>query len=149
MSIDIKEVQKLRQESGYGVVECKKALEEAQGDVKKANEILKKAGAMKAQKKAEREIKQGLIEAYVHCDKVGALIALGCETDFVARNEGFKELAHDIAMQVVSMDPKDKEELLSQSFVKDPSKTIKQLIEEKVGQIGENIQIIDFKRLSL
>lgn len=105
--IEAKLVGDLRARTGAGIVDCKKALEEAGGDMEKAIEILRKTGALKAAKKnAERQTSEGLIEAYVHSNgKVGALIELQCETDFVARNADFKELAHEIAMQVVAMSP--------------------------------------------
>ncbi len=105
--IEAKLVGELRAQTGAGIVDCKKALEEAGGDVKKAVEVLRKTGALKAAKKnAERQTAEGLIEAYVHSNgKVGALIELQCETDFVARNADFKELGHEIAMQIVAMSP--------------------------------------------
>lgn len=105
--IDAKTVADLRAKTGAGIVDCKNALEEAGGDAQKATEILRAKGAAKAAKKsAERKTAAGLVDAYVHADgRVGALVELRCETDFVARNPEFKELAHDIAMQVVALDP--------------------------------------------
>lgn len=147
--ITTKDIQKLRAETGFGIIECKKALEQADGDYKKALDVIKKSGAMKAAKRADRETKQGIVEAYVHEGKIAATVVLGCETDFVAKNEQFKELAHNIAMQIASMNPKDNEELLGQSFIKDPSMTIKELIEQSIGKTGENIQVINYNRLSL
>lgn len=148
-STNTKDLLKLRAETGLGVVDCKKTLEEANGDYAKALEIAKKKGALKAVKKSEREIKQGVVEAYIHEGKIGAMISLGCETDFVAKNELFKNLAHDLAMQIASMDPKNREELLGQSYIKDNDLTIKDLIEKTIAKTGENIQIIDFVRYSL
>ena len=105
--IDAKTVAELRARTGAGMVDCKKALEEAGGDAERAIEVLRKKGAMKAAKKsAERETAEGLIGSYVHSNgKVGALVELQCETDFVARNPEFKELAYDIAMHIVAMNP--------------------------------------------
>ena len=147
--IDTKDVAKLRAESGFGVMECKKALDEAKGDYEKALLIVKKQGKVKAEKKADREIKNGVVEAYVHEHVIGAMVILGCESDFVAKTPQFLELAHDIAMQVASMDPKDVKELLAQTFIKDQDQTIQDLVHNAVGKIGENIKIVEFKRYSL
>lgn len=147
--ISSKEIQTLRAKTGVGVMDCKKVLEEAKGDQKKAEEILKKCGAMKALKKAERNASQGLIESYVHDGRVGVLLEINSETDFVARNPEFKELAHDIAMQIASMDPKDVNVLKKQEFIKDPAITIEELVHSKIAKIGENIQIKRFIRYKL
>ena len=131
-------------------MECKKALEQAGGDEVKAMKILEKKGAEKAAKKSERETKQGLIEAYIHNNgKVGVLLEINCETDFAARNEQFKELAHDLAMHIAAMNPKNQKELLIQLFIKDEQKTIDDLIKEAIGKIGENIKIGKFVRLEI
>lgn len=105
--IDSKLVQQLRQITGAGIVDCQKALQEADGDLAKAQDILRKKGAIKAAKKmAEREAKEGVVASYIHATgKVGALVELNCETDFVARNDEFKQLAYDIAMHVAASDP--------------------------------------------
>lgn len=150
MSVTMEEVQKIRQESGAGVMDSKKALEEAGGDYKKALDILKKRGAIVAAKKAARSAEQGLIEAYVHGKgKIGVLAEVNCETDFVARNPEFQELAHDIALQVSAMKPASVEELLAQPYIKDDSITIKDLINSKVGKLGENIRVKRFIRYEL
>lgn len=145
----VEDVQKLRKESGFGVMECKKALKDADGNFSEAKKLLAKKGAMKAEKRKDRETSQGVVETYIHDGKIGAIVILGCETDFVARNEQFKALAHDIAMQIASMDPKDEKELMGQAFIKDPSLTIGDLVQEHIGKIGENIKVVDFKRMSL
>lgn len=148
--ISSKEIRELRTKTGVGIMDCKKALQEAKGDQKKAADILKKSGAMKALKKAERNTSQGLIESYIHGDdKTGVLLELNCESDFVARNSEFKALAHDLAMQIASMDPKDVDALKKQEFIKDPAMTINDLLNEKIGKIGENIQIKRFIRYKL
>lgn len=194
--IDAKMVADLRARTGAGMGDCKKALEEAGGDAEKAIEILRKTGAAKAAKKsAERNTAEGIVTSYVHSNgKVGALVELQCETDFVARNPDFKELAYDIAMQVVAMAPlyiqpseipatmvekemniymnedalANKPEeikkkivegklnkwyedicLLNQLCIKDDSKTVAQLINEKVATIGEKIVVSRFFRLEL
>ena len=146
----IKQVKQLRQKTNISVMECKKALEETKGDEKKALEILSKRGVEKAIKKAEREAKQGLIEAYIHSNgKIGVILELNCETDFVARNQEFKELAHNLAMHIAAIEPKDKKELLEQPFIKDESKIIKDLINETIAKLGENIKIGKFTRLEI
>jgi elongation factor Ts len=146
----IEQIKKLRQKSGFSIMECKRALEETEGDEKKALKILEKKGAEKAIKKSTREAKQGLIEAYIHNDnKKGVILELNCETDFVARNEQFKKLAHDLAMHIAAMDPKDSKELLSQPFIKDEQKTIEDLLKETIAKLGENIKIGKFLRLEI
>lgn len=180
---------------GAGVVEIKEALEEAGGDEKEAVEILRKKGRKKAEKKLERVAKEGIIVSYIHSNgKVGSIVKLYCETDFVARNEEFKTLAKDIAMQVTAMNPKylrpedvpleiiqkereiwrgqlkkekkpkeimdkilagkekkfrEEVSLLTQPFVKNPELLVKELIAEKIGKIGENIQIGEFFRIEI
>lgn len=150
MLISSADIQKLRAKTSAGVMDCKKALLGAKGDFKTAEKILKKKGARRAQKKAARVALQGLIESYIHHgDKIGALVELNCETDFVARNPLFKELVHDLAMQVASMNPKNIKELLSQPYIKDQDMIVKELIEDRVLKIGENIQVKRFVRYEL
>jgi elongation factor Ts len=150
MAVSGKEIQKLREETGAGVMACKKALDEAGGNYEKALEILKAQGAVIAAKKAGREASEGLVEAYIHGGgRVGVLVEVNCETDFVARNPEFKELAHDIALQISAMAPETVEELLAQSFIKDDKLTIQELVHSKVGKLGENIQIRRFTRYAL
>ena len=148
--ITSKQIKELREKTGVGVMDCKKAMEEAKGNSKKAEEILKKCGAMKALKKADRKADQGLVETYSHgCGKIGVIVEINCETDFVARNTEFKEFCHDIALQIASMKPKDVAELKKQSFIKDLDVTIDELLTQKIGKIGENIQIKKFTRYEL
>ncbi len=131
-------------------MDCKSALEEAGGDEQKAMEVLKRKGLEKAEKKAEREIKAGLIDSYIHGNqKIGALLELGCESDFVARNENFKALSHDLCMQIVAANPQNVEELLLQPFIKDPEQTIQSLISEYISKLGENIKIGRFTRFEI
>jgi len=144
-----KNVQKLRKETGFGVMECKRALTDAKDDFKKAKQNLAKKGATKAEKRKDRATSSGIVESYIHNGRIGSIVVLGCETDFVAKNEQFKSLAHDLAMQIASMNPKNIQELLKQTFIKDQNMTIDELIKDHVGKIGENIQIADFKRLSI
>lgn len=147
--MDIETIKKLREQTGAGVMDASKALEEAGGNYDKAVEILKAKGVEKAAKKSDREIKAGKVFSYVHSGRVGALLKLGCETDFVAKNDAFVSLGNDIVMQIVSMGPENIEELLEQDFVKDASRKIKDLISDTVSKTGENITIVEFNHLSV
>lgn len=148
--ISAEQIKQLRQKTNISIMECKKALEKAEGDEKKALKILEKSGQKKAMKKSARETKQGLIEAYIHNNgKIGAILELSCETDFVAKNNQFKELAHDLAMHVAAMNPQDLKELLKQPFIKDEEKTIEDLINQTIAKLGENIKIRKFVRLEI
>jgi len=167
MSIDA--IRQLREETSCGVIDCKKALEEAKGDVNKAKEILRKRGLEMALKKESRVAKEGRVEAYIHHgSKIGVLLEVNCETDFVARNEDFCKFTRDVAMHIAALAPKyvkkeqvpaevlakesDKEAyykqtcLLSQPFVKDQSKSIQDYLNELIAKIGENIIIGRFIR---
>ena len=147
--IDASLVQKLRLETGAGIMECKKALAEANGDYERAKEIVQERGVSKAEKRADREAGAGLVHSYIHNGRVGVLLQLNCETDFVARNEQFKELAHNIVMQIASMNPQTNEELLASPYIKDPSMTIDALIKAAIAKIGENIKIGKFIRYEI
>ena len=147
---DIDKVKKIREATNLSVGEISRALVEAGGDEAKALELLKARGAEIAGKKSTREIKEGVVESYIHnTKKVGAIVALGSETDFVARNAEFQKLARDLAMQVASMNPQTVDELLSQPFIKDASLTVKDLIDQHIARLGENIKIGDFFRLEI
>ncbi len=149
-SVDIKLLKKLRDETSISVSECRQALEEANGDYAKALKLLNERAAEKAAKKADRETGEGLIEAYIHSNgKVGVMVEVLCETDFVARTDEFKHLAHEIAMQAAAMDPKDVAELLKQEYIKDGSKTIEQMVKEAIQKTGENIVVKQFVRYEL
>jgi elongation factor Ts len=142
-------LKRLREETQASISDCKKALEESNGDYDKAIEWLKKRGIEKAEKKADRETSQGVVEAYVHGGKVGVLVSVLCETDFVARTDEFKTLSHEVAMQIAAMDPKDVKELLGQEYIRDASLTIEDLLKQTIGKLGENIQIREFSRMEL
>ena len=143
-------VKQLREKTGASMMDCKKALEDAKGDENKATAILREKDKLTAMKKSERTADQGIIEAYIHANaKIGVLLELKCETDFVARNSEFKELAHDIAIHIAGMDSKDAGSLLEEPFVKDARMTIKALIEGKIGKLGENIKVGRFVRFEL
>ena len=143
-------VKQLRQETGAGVMECKKALEEAKGDLEKARQILKKRGIAKAEKKAERETKEGYVATYTHSNgKIGVMIEVYCESDFVARNDQFRQFAKELSLQIAAMAPKDRKELLSQAYIRDPNKTVEQLIKETIAKFGENIKVGRFERFEI
>lgn len=148
MNLDL--IKKLREETGVSISKCKEALEECKGDLEKAKKHLSKHGEKLASAKADRSTEKGLVECYVHPDgRIGVLVEINCETDFVARSDDFKELIHDVAMQIAATDPKDVKTLLEEEFIKDPSKKIKDLLVEKIGKLGENIQIKRFHRYEL
>lgn len=150
MKADIKLLKKLREESGIGIADCRKALEESGNDYKKALEWIKKHGIEKAAKKSDRETSQGLIEAYIHQGgRVGAMVELACETDFVARTDDFKNLAHELSMQVAAMNPKDVSSLLKQEYIRDGSMKIEDLVKQTIAKLGENIVIKKIFRISL
>jgi len=140
------DVKKLREETGAGVMDCKRALTEAGGDIEKAKVVIAKQGLAKAEKKASRETGAGLLEAYVHNNRVGVLLELRSETDFVARSEPVQVLAHDLVLQISAMAPATVEELLAQSFVKDESKTVETVLKGVIAQVGENLKIAQFAR---
>jgi elongation factor Ts len=188
-------VKKLRDKTGAGMMDCKRALEESKGDMDAAIDYLRKKGAATAAKRADKEANQGVVEAYIHAGgRIGVMIELNCETDFVAKTDGFKQLAHDIAMQIAAMNPQyiqrenitqatiDKEleiyreqaknegkpaeisdkiaqgrlekfyqefVLVEQSFIKDSGKTIKDIIDEEIGRVGEKITVKRFVRYQL
>lgn len=143
------DIAKLRLETGAGVMDCKKALEEARGDFHQAKEILSRNAEVIAKQKSERSAKQGIIECYNHGGKIGVLLEIACESDFVAKNSEFKKLAHELAMQIASMSPQDLEELLAQPYIRDESMTIKDSVQQAIAKIGENIQIKRFVRFEL
>jgi elongation factor Ts len=135
-------VKKLREETGIGIMEIKMALEEANGDEARAKEILKERGIKKAESKKERETRQGRVATYTHSTgKVGVMLELLCETDFVAKNEEFLALSRDLALQIAAMSPESVEELLEQEFIKDPSLKVAGLVQTLIAKFGENIKI--------
>ncbi|MBA7658720.1 Elongation factor Ts [subsurface metagenome] len=158
-------VKELRDQSGAGIMSCKKALLEAEGDMEKARQLLKQQSLLLAEKKAKRSATEGIIETYVHGGgRLGAMIELNCETDFVARTDEFKELAHHLAMQIAALSPRfiSMEEtpdgadiepqaacLLLQPYIKSPDKTVQDIITETIARVGENIRISRFVRFEL
>lgn len=143
-------VKKIRIETGLGIMEIKSAVEEAEGDENKAKEILKEKGYKKAETKAERETHQGRVATYTHSTgKVGVMVELLCETDFVAKHEDFLALTKDLCLQIAAMNPENVEDLLKQEFIKDSTKTIDQMIKTLVAKFGENMKVNRFARFEI
>lgn len=162
-------IKELREKTGAGIMDCKRALQETGGDLQGATDILYQQGYQKAEKKADREAREGLVEVYIHTGgRIGALVEVNCESDFVANTDDFKSLAHDIAMQVAATDPQyicvedmpqgaDSDDeldpvevcLLSQPFIKDPQRTIQDILTETVAKVRENIKVRRFARFEL
>jgi elongation factor Ts len=141
------DIKQLREETGVSLMKCKAALEEAGGDMDKAREILREQGAKAAAKKADRDLNSGIVASYIHPNNsIGVLLKLACETDYVAKNEDFVELANDINLHIAAMMPETVEDLSEQPFVKNPEITIEKLIEEKTLKIGERIEVAEFTR---
>lgn len=149
MAVNIDDLKKLREETGAGIADVRQALEEAGGNIEKAREVIKEKGLAKAASKSEREVKAGMVEVYTHGGRIGVIVELLCETDFVAKTEDFKNLAHELAMQIASMKPESVGELLEQEYIRDGSQTIEQLVKSVIAKLGENIQIGRFERVGL
>ena len=143
-------VKKIRNETGLGIMEIKAALEEAEGDEKRAKEILKEKGLKKAETKTERETHQGRVATYTHTTgKIGVMVELLCETDFVAKHEDFLGLTKDICLQIAAMNPENVDDLLKQEFIKDSSATIEEKIKGLVVKFGENMKLTRFARFEI
>lgn len=156
-------IKELREKTGAGIMDCKRAIEDATGDLARAEQLLKERGLAKAAKKMDREANQGIVDSYIHAGgRIGAMVEVNCETDFVARNDEFRALVHDIAMQVAAMNPSrisgdepsaDGAEgdvpLLDQPFIRDNSKTIRDLVTAGIAKLGENIVVRRFARFEL
>ncbi len=176
MVVTANQVKELREKSGAGIMECKRALEQVEGDIARAIDLLKQQGLAKADRKSGRAASQGIIEPYIHgAGRIGSMVEVNCETDFVARTPEFRELAHDLAMQVAATSPSyvsvnevpseawdalEKEHgdrdkaaaavvLLEQPFIKDPKLIIRDLVREQIGKLGENIVVRRFARFEV
>jgi len=148
--VDLTLLKKLRNETLAGIADCRKALEESNNDYKKAIDWIKKNGLEKAAKKSDRETSQGLVESYIHQNgRIGALVEVLCETDFVARTNEFNNLVREICMQVAAMNPKDIPALLKQEYIRENSKTIDGLVKEVIAKLGENIVIKRLQRFEI
>ncbi len=142
-------VKELRDRTGISVMQCKVALEEAGGDIEKAVMLLRKKGSAIADKRGDRSLGAGVLSAYVHANKkVAAVVELQSETDFVAKNEEFVKLAYELAMQVTAIDPEDVPALLEQTYIKDNTMTVKQLIDNAIQKFGERIEVGAIKRFT-
>ena len=164
-AVSAAQVRELRELTSAGVMECKRALEDADGDIQRAIALLQERGVALAEKRAERETSQGLVESYIHAGgRIAAMVEVNCETDFVARTEEFKDLAHNLSMQVAATNPLSVSEedlpagaegdraelcLLRQPFIKDPSRTVDDVVKDVVGKTGENIRVRRFARFEL
>jgi len=165
MKVPTSSIREMRDRCGAGIMDCRKALLEAGGDMEKALQVLRQQSLFQAEKKAKRSVSDGVIEAYIHAGgRIGAMVEVNCETDFVARTDEFKELAHNLAMQVAAMCPEfiSSEEisegadidpqaacLLLQPYIKDPQKSIQDIITETIAKVGENIKVSRFARFEL
>lgn len=150
MKIKLNDVKKLREKTGVSVMECRKALDDAKGNFSKAEKILLERGIARAEEKSNRKAFEGLIESYIHSNgKIGAMVELLCETDFVARTDDFKTLAHELVMQIAAMEPKDVENLLEQPYIRDYTITISDLVKKTIAKLGENIVVKRFERFEL
>lgn len=150
IQISIDQIKKLREQTGAGVMDAKRALGETGGDFDRAVETLKERGLARAEKRSDREVAQGAIFAYIHAGgKVGVLLEVNCETDFVARTEEFKKLCQELAMQIAAMSPSNVEELLVQEYIRDVGKKVEELVKEVIAKTGENIVVRRFTRYKL
>lgn len=147
---NIKDIKKLREETGAGVLDVKKALEEFDGDVEKAKEKLLEKAKEKAATKGDRETGDGLVYSYIHTGgKAGSMILMACETDFVAKTEDFQNLCKEVAMQACTADYESVDELLDAEYIRDDSKKVKDLITEAIAKLGENITLKKFVKYSI
>lgn len=147
---DMDKLKQLRAETDVSYAMCLKALEDADGDMDKARDLLRQKGAEVALKKADREMSQGNVFSYIHHNKkIGSLLVIMCETDFVAKNDAFQDLGNDLAMHVASTHPADKEALLAEGFIKDTSMTVDEKIKSVVLKLGENIAVGEFVRFEI
>lgn len=164
-NISTAQIKELRDKTGAGIMDSKRALEDADGDIEKAASALMEKGLASAAKRAGREAAEGVIEAYIHTgSRVGSLVELNCETDFVARTDEFKALARDLAMQVAAMNPKyiaredvpedadgvsEDEILLDQMYIRDGSVRVADLVKEMIAKVGENVKVGRIERFAL
>jgi len=145
----INDIQKLREITGAGVMDCKRALEDAKGNFDLAIKIIGERGLLKAEKKQGRSTGAGFLESFIHNGRVGVLLQLQAETDFVVRSEPFRQLAHELAMQIAAMNPADVDELLNQSYIKNESVKISDMLKQVMAKVGENIKVERFCRYEI
>ncbi len=148
--ISMDDIKALREKTSAGIMDAKKALEESNGDMKKAEEWIRAKGIIRAEKKADRETKQGIVSTYSHLGgKISTMVEINCETDFVAKTDDFVKLGHELAMQVASMNPSSVDELMTQPYIRDPKMTVRDLIKTTAGTVGENIVVTRFARFAV
>ena len=147
--VNISEVKRLRELTGVGITDAKKALEEAGGDFDKALAQMREKGLTKAEKRAEREARAGLIGTYSHDGRIGVVVEVNCETDFVAKTDEFKDLVKDLTLQIAASEAEDVKSLLAEPFVKNPEQTVEDYVKEHIAKLGENIVIRRFSRKAL
>jgi elongation factor Ts len=147
--ISAESVQKLREMTGAGVMDCRKALLEANGDFDTAKKIIGEKGIAKVEKRAGRETGAGLAYSYIHAERIGVLLELRAETDFVVRSDPFRTLAHELAMQIAATNPTNLDDLLAAPYIKDESKTVKDMVNTVISQVGENVILKQFYRLEV
>lgn len=145
----VSDIQRLREATGAGVMECKRALADAGGDFGAAEKLLAARGLAKAEGKASRETGAGYLESYIHNDRVGVLLEVRCETDFVSRGKLFRELAHNLALQIAAAAPADVPALIAQPYIRNESETVEQLVKGVIAKVGENIRVARFCRYEL
>ena len=145
-TVKLQDIKKLRELTGAGVMEAKKALLEAKGDQDRAKTLLSKWGMAKAAEREGKEANEGLVYSYIHAGgRVGAIVKLSCETDFVARSEEFVKLAKELSLQVASMMPKDVKELLAQAYIRDPRVKMDDLVKEVAAKVKEKVAVEEIK----
>jgi elongation factor Ts len=147
--ISAEAVQKLREMTGAGVMDCRKALIEAKGDLDAAKKIIQEKGFSKAEKRADRATGAGLVHSYVHNDRIGVLLDIRAETDFVVRSEPFQKLAHELAMQISATAPKDVAALLAEPYIRDESRKVKDIVNDVIAKVGENVSVNQFYRIEV
>lgn len=147
--MDIEQIKRLRELTGVGITDAKAALVEVGGDFDKALAAMRKKGLTTAEKRAEREARAGLVGAYSHDGRIGVVIEVNCETDFVAKTDEFKELVKDLCLHIAASEPENIETLLKQPFVKDPKVSVGEVVKEHIAKLGENIVVRRFARMAL
>ena len=146
---DIDTIQKLREVTGAGVMECKRAFTDAKGDFEEAKKLIHERGLVKVEKRSGRETGAGLIESYVHNERIGVLVDVRAETDFVVRSEPFRALVHELAMQLAAMPAENVEVFLAQPYIRDETKTVHDLVKDVIARVGENVRVNGFSRLEI
>jgi len=147
--VSIEQIKKLREMTGVGMTDAKKALVDADGDFDKALKQMRAKGLAKAEKRTEREARSGLVGTYSHDGRIGVVVEVNCETDFVAKTDEFKELVKNLCLHIAASEPADVTELLDQEFVKKPEQTVGDYLKEHVAKLGENIVVKRFARIAL